>query len=295
MIINLDNLTKLTINPFPIIAESLDSKIEQNKHTIGMSEIGYCKKKIILRHIHNKYDPTTMRTLAGTIVHKLIEYKPTRTKIVDHINKQLNIDTFPLSQPEQEAEIDLGNGYKLRLHPDILTPHYVVEIKTTARPTRQWTKDVAPYHITQCNGYCGHYERKLGIILLINLNFFLSASKNWEYLLDKYTFTYPFTFDEKLYEQTLERSKNIAECIEYEIIDTYGDPELTWECAECNVIEECGRTVYKCQHTNQEGRKCNKVMCEYTDLLSRGFQEQPICENHSRRKDYFKWKYKVIE
>lgn len=257
----------------------VDFSIKRNE--IGASELGYGQKKIVIKKIYEIEEPSTMRMLAGKIGHSVVEYKPIRTKIVRHINTLLDIKGEPLSVVKKVDYDEVLPGKKIRMHPDILTPYYPIEIKFTAMPTNKWTREVAPYYRIQLNTYSGYYKRSIGILTIINLNIFLTASKNWDYIMNNLTFTLPFEHNQKQYLKTRELAKMLFDCIDKEEYDHLQCPIHSWECSRCvsEVREYCGKDVYSCQFYDEvKEKKHNKKMYEYPKELTGKFTDKPLCE-----------------
>ena len=105
----------------------------------------------------------------------------------------------------------------------------------------------------------------------------------------------PWRFDQKLYDETIERVINIFKHAEKEDYDVDG-PEMVWECGFCSIVvrEKCGRNEYMCKYP-----KCYKKMYEYPDSMTSKFKALPMCENHFRvnnpHSKYEKFKYEEYE
>ncbi len=288
----------LDVPIFRFINEELQVDFSSNPNEIGASELGYGQKKTVIKKIYEIEEPPTMRMLAGKIGHELIEYKPVRTKIVNHINGLLGIERKPISRTKTVAYNEVLPGKKIRLHADITTPDYPIEIKFTAQPMKRWTREVAPYHRIQLNMYSGYYKREMGVLMMINLNVFLTSSKNWDYIMNNLTFTLPFNHHQKQYLKSIELAKKLFRHIDNEDFKSLPCSLHSWECKRCikEVREICGKERYTCQDYNVEKeKKHGKEIFDYPEKLTDKFLKSPLCEDcfsriypHSK---YVKYKY----
>ena len=287
----------LQINPFIPMATHLSNDIDTSPNKIGTSDLHYCPRKTVIKKLYDIHEPLNMRMLFGTIIHKLVEYKPVRTEIVDYINKKLGIKGNPLSIVEKEKELEVLPGYFFRFHSDIASPHYIVETKTTARPQRQWTKDVAIQHTLQLNDYVCKFKKEFGILLMINQYAFLSGSKNWDYIVKNFTYTLKFEPDYKQYQNDLELVKILFEHVIEGTFEKLNGPCYSWECNSCyhEIMKKCGKELYKCQARKVNGDKCYKKMVEYPHELTGKFTDNPLCElcfyDQFPKNKYLKYKY----
>jgi len=289
----------LDIPIFQYVNETMQVNFSISRDEIGASELGYGQKKIVIEHTYEIKKPSDMRMLAGKIGHSLIEYKPIRTKIVKAINDQLGIKGEPKSIVQKAVHLEILPGKTLRLHPDILTPYYPIEEKWTAQPVRKWTRDAAPYYVNQLNMYSGFYKMELGILLVVNLNVFLSASKDFKYIMNNYIFILPFEHNNDQYRESLALTEKLFNHIDNEDFESLPCPIHSWECTWClkEVREICGKERYTCQfYDPTKGKKHGKAMFEYPKELTGKFTDTPLCEDCFQglnpRSSYEKFKYK---
>ena len=269
----------LRIDVFRYINQEFQTDFRVDKNVLGASDIFYGQKKLVYEKVNEIIKPPSMKQLFGTIMHKIVEYKPIRTKIVEYLNNQFGINGDPLSKAEIEEYYEILPNQFLRLHPDIYTPHYIIELKGTTINLRSWTREVAINHVQQLLTYCAHYKKGIGILLMINLNAFLTQSYNFDYVLDNYCYALQFKPNYTVFQDTLELIKFLFECINNE---DYSNkklvcPMFSWECKECvksnyPIQEICGREVYKCQECKK------KTFIELPQDLTKEFKEHPICE-----------------
>lgn len=273
-----------------------------DKDVIG-SGLYYGQKALVIKKIYEIEEPATMRQLFGKVIHQLVEYKPVRTEIVKFINKKYGIDEEPVSETLDEKYTNITKTQKFREHPDIKTPHYIAETKTTAMGVRNWTRESAVQWVKQLNHYVCSYKKEFGVLVVINMNAFLSASKDWDRIMNDYCYTLRFEPNYEQYEKDLELAEKLFQHITEKEYQTLPCPVSDWECGSCyhEIREKCGKEVYKCQalKTGKSGKqyKCGKELFEYPDKLTAKFKETPGCEKCFKKESphakYEKYKYKV--
>lgn len=292
----------INVNPFIYMNQAFQAKFRTDRNVLGFSDIFYGQKKIVIKKIFEIETPPNMSMLSGTITHELIEHKPVRTKIVDFINKKYGIKGEPVSDIKTEKYKEILPGQMLRIHADILTPHYVIEEKTTVMPVRQWSREVVIQYLQQLNGYVCEYERKFGVLLMVNKNFFTYKGNDWDYLMNNYCYCLKFEPDIEAYKYALKLTKMLFECITKEEYQHLPCPVAgSWECNYCyhEVMEKCGKEVFKCQVKKERGNKmvkCYNKMVEYSKKLTDAFIDNVQCEacfeKHNPRSKYIKFKYR---
>lgn len=283
--------------------EALQGTFKDIPNSIGLTRALYCKRKGVIGKIYGIKDPLNMKMLTGTIIHRLIEAKSVRTKIVQEINKQLQIKSLPESKTELKDLMELDEG-KVRIIPDIWTPNYVIEIKTTAIPISQWIKEegTSIENLTQLNEYAGYYGHKFGILLMINKQFFNSGSANFKMFWDKYCYAIPFEYNEDMSISLKENANSILKSIKDEKWDHLEGAKHSWECKYCNkeIREMCGKEKYNCNCSSHRSVKTKyKALYEFSELLTERFTDDPMCElcfdATAHRISYHKYKYGVDE
>ena len=283
----------LRLNPFILMNQALQVDFRTDKDVIGSSELHYGQKKLIIKKVFEIEEPATMRMLFGKVIHQLVEYKPVRTEIVKFINKKYGIDEEPESEAEGEKYIKITKTQKFRMHPDIITPHYIIEIKTTAMGVRNWTRESSVQWVKQLNDYVCSYKKEFGVLLVINMNAFLSASKDWDRIMNDYCYTLKFEPDHIQYDKDLELVEKLFQHIDKKEYNTLPCPEAEWECKYCyhETREKCGKEVYTCQMCKR------KKIYEYPHFLTAKFKETPGCEKCFKKESphakYEKYKYEV--
>jgi len=290
-----DILEDFDVNVFKLMNEALDSGIELKEDVVGSSEIAYCMKKLLLqRELGSNFDGNN-KTLFGQIFEEVL-YKPeVLTKLICYINDKIELEDIQVIQPQREGEIEVKGG-KIRLHPDIWTDKYIVEVKTTGIYTKYWDRTLAPYQLNQLNTYLGHWGIELGFMLKINLRAFLSQIDDtqkfyWDKLWENYGYLIPVEFDPEMYQLTIERAEELFRRFEAKDFQCDG-PEFGWECKHCqeHIREACGKSMYKCKYCGR------KKMWEYPSGLTEGFTANPICEACFHkvfpRYKYSKFKYR---
>ena len=289
----------LDVNIFQYMNEAFQVDFRTDRNVIGCSDLHYGQKKVVIEKIHNIKSPSSMRQLFGKIIHELIEYKPIRTKIVRDINKEYGIKCKPVSKVKDERLKEILPEQFLRFHPDTRTPHYIIEEKTHAMPVRNWKRETALQHVLQLNDYVCEYKVGFGILLVINMNAFLSGSKSWEYILNTFSYTIRFEPNYNQFKKDLNLTKYLFECINEEVYDHLPCPVAgDWECANCikKTREYCGKERYTCQdYSVEKEKKHGYEMFDYPNELTGKFTDSPLCETCFQRiyphSTYEKWKY----
>lgn len=272
----------IDVNILEILNTQLDSHIDDSKNVLGFSDAPYCLRKLVLKKLHNIKTKSNNKMLFGKIYEEIL-YRPEVLRAIrDKINSQLGITKKQAMIPRMEDMWEFIPGHFIRLHPDIFSIFYIIEVKTTFIYVKYWTKDLLSYQVAQLNGYLGYYKQQLGFIHKINGQVFQSgikqSEKYWEKLWLDYGYFLPIQFNKELYEDTLKRIKFTFECIENKKIPQV-DCEFDWECRYCPVLKECGKSEVKCRNRNKMGKLCQNKMYEWEECLSDKFIENPICKN----------------
>ncbi|MDH3324095.1 MAG: hypothetical protein OEL89_00490 [Candidatus Peregrinibacteria bacterium] len=287
------------VNIIEIMKDCLEEDFKKDKNVVGASEVPFCIRKTVLRKLHGKDVETTPKMLFGKIFETVLYLPHVLSSLICHVNHQLGLKVKEMEiQSQAKGHFELKPGKYLRMHPDIYTSHYIIEVKTSFTPLKIWSHELIPYHAAQLNTYMGYWNVPFGFILMVNEGIFKAQDKdnNWNTFWKKYCYFVPVTFDLKLYQDTLLRALTVFDCIEQEICEI-DCPEFEWECKYCNVLEECGKEVIKCEFRDQFNKKCGKKMYEWRECLTPEFVETPACRNcHENklksRKDYEKFKHK---
>lgn len=186
----------LDINFLYCLFQGLKADIDDSKNRLGFSSHQYCKRKVILSKILGKNFEGNVKTCGGDMYQHTIEYPKVLELLKKRFSEKFGIKTPYALLPRQEAEWEILPDRFIRIHPDLLSVHYVVEIKTTSLPVDIWKKELASYQMAQLNGYCGYYKQPRGILHAMDVRVFLSNSKKkgedyWKFLWNKYEHNIP--------------------------------------------------------------------------------------------------------
>jgi hypothetical protein len=297
------NFKNFNPNLIPSIAKGYEEEFSKNPNIVGSSEIPMGLRATIIKKRNGLTLGPQMDLLSGKMTHRTLQKSKVMGLITKEINKTLgymeieangkrfielqngNYMEF-ITEKEKFLLVEIESGKFLRMHLDIATSLYTIEIKTTAEPMKMWG-DLAPYQLQQLNTYMRFNHNTFGFLLKCDLNFYKSKSKKWAYVWKHYFFLYPFNFNQELFEFTLNRLKNYFNYLDYEDnLYNIPCPEFLFECKnECQ--EYCPNPIEKvkmdsndtCHHCGKEiragttGIMRNDRMYHYTDGHRNQFKE----------------------
>ncbi|HDI02728.1 MAG TPA: hypothetical protein ENF95_01180 [Candidatus Aenigmarchaeota archaeon] len=231
-----------------------------------------------------------MRLLAGKMTHRSLQKKAVMERVCRDINKELGYETrrayghvfvrvesgnfVPFTvEKEKFMMIQVLPGKYIRMHSDISTTLYTIEIKTTTLPLKFWKETVAPYHIMQLNTYMGFSHHRFGFLWKVDLNFYKSESRRWSYIWNNYFRLYPVMFNQALFNYTLERARDYFKYTELENPGEIPCPEFPeFECNnECR--EYCPNPIDKVKvDVTEVCEHCKKEIYPGTQMLIRNDQ-----------------------
>lgn len=301
---NRTNFDDFEVNLIPSIVEKYNKKFPKDKNIIGVSDLPYGMRKVVIKKCYSIETQITMKMVAGHILEEIFQSEPTLTSIIKKINDKLpysfkytkdNIfyeldnGNYGLQKviPELEKKIEILPKKFLRAHPDIYTSLYAIEIKYTGLQYKEFIKEeyldrIVHFQI-QLNTYLGLYGLKFGFILIINAGIWSTTSKSFDFIWNNYCRLVPIEFNKELFDITIERAKEIFGCIEKEDFVSPSCPEFLWECDKkyCPVRDDCpikiekkSFEVYKtCEYCGEEirpGLVClirNEKIWHYRDKI----------------------------
>jgi len=289
---------EIHFNPSPLgdIAKTNEATFRVGKHTIGASDSGMGKKKIILEKILGIKKQQNMTMLAGWIIHNFFEEDERRQILVDYINKEENYEVINIRdlqfialenenymelehEAESEMYVGLEDDYEIRLHPDSQAKNlYCIEFKYTGLQYKEFLKDEYVNRIThyfiQVNMYLGFYHLPFCYLIIINKGIFTSTSKNWDFVWKNYVRVFKVYFDDKVFHATIRRIQDIAKKIEKEEYKGVECPEILWECDPkwCHVRNDCDNPITKVDGSDVyvECFHCKEKIKPTTPYLERG-------------------------
>ena len=284
------------INLIPALIQGYKEDFNNNLNIIG-SEIAFGMRSNIIIKKHNLNLSFKNELLAGKILHRGFQKKEAIYEITKEINKQLGYNEkeingfrfiklknnnyqlfealseyqYKKKYPKNEY-IEVFPNKFFRMHPDIWTSLYCIELKTTSLPKKMW-KDIAPYYIMQLNSYLGFHNHKFGFLLRCDLGFtgldfsrtgfFKSKSTKSGYLWNNYFLLYPHYFNEKLFQITLNRismffkyiknHENLRDipCPEFPEFECEGkckkycpNPITKVKMEKNDICSHCGKTIF---------------------------------------------------
>jgi hypothetical protein len=257
------------MNLLRLLTNALDSGIESGRNILGGSDLPKCAGKVIISKIYDIKVYLNNKMLFGMMYEEVL-YKPiVLTKFLSYMMRHLELE-----EGESLTEVDTKKGelwevfpeeypdHFIRLHPDVYTNLFTVEIKTTAMYAAKFSKDLAPYYVMQENFYMGYYKQHIGFLHKLNFRAFLATLPMeeiyWERLWDEYAYFVPIFFDEVLYNLSLLRAKFLFHHIDIEDWDV-PRPELTWECNYCDdfVRKKCGNPISSLKLEKERYEDCS--------------------------------------
>lgn len=267
-----------TLNLMEAINEGYKEHFLQSKNILGVSEAPFGKRSNVITKRENLELEGLMKMLSGKMTHRSIQKSKVMLLITKQINKALGYNEIEYNgkryiklengtfiefktQKEKEQYIEIFPKQFLRLHSDIYTTFYTIEIKTTSMPMKLWG-ELAAYNLQQLNTYLGFNHHSFGFLLKMDINFYKSQSTNWNYIWNNYFLLYPFLFDKSLFEYTINRVKDFFNYMNNNTpIEEIPCPEFIFECSgECknfcpNPIEKT-KVDYNevCEYCKQEIR-----------------------------------------
>lgn len=267
------------VNIFEVINDNMKADIPEAVNIIGSSDVTMGMRKNMIKSFLGVGFNGNAKTLFGVMFEAILHRPEVLQSIITHINEQCDVEVSMAIDSEREDFLEIFKGYFLRMHPDIWTSEYTIEVKTTSVYTKEWSQDLTPYHVNQLNTYLGYHKQQWGFLLKINTRAFISGINDrqanyWGKVWANYGYIIPVEFNQDMYNATIDRAREyFSRIIEKDI--NVACPEFSWECKKCNplVREKCGKVAIKC-------RECNKkVMWEWLDCLNHEFIESPVCRS----------------
>ena len=294
------------IDIFQILADTYNTEFDRHtkKNIIGWSDLPYGMRKIALRKIHGKPGESNMKTLMGQLMNHVLQNPPALQRVVQEILKTTDIKPRQIRVvPEEELHyeingeqfVDVKNAKIIEGHIDTYTDIFSWELKTTWNLSKYWSKEMAPHHAIQLNGYLGSKKQEWGVVTCINMRAFMNTFKSFQESSEKWTYNLPVHFNSRQFDLTVKKATLIFKEIDNNTANLEC-PVYDWECKLCNVREECGKEEIRCTFVDKKGDQCKKVMMEWFDCLTDEFKDKPICQHcyetkTLKRKPYSDMKY----
>jgi len=224
---------------------------------LGASDIPYCVRKNILKKLNDIKTILNNKMMFGKLYEEVLYKRNVLKQLMLYLINQL--DAFPKQiDTKKEDYWEVKPGYKIRMHPDIYTSLYTIEIKTTSAYKSSWTQKLAPYQVAQSNFYCGYYKHPMSFLHKINIRAFINTFESWDKLWGDYGYFQPIYFDNSFYKLCVERALFVFDGIENKESYVAG-PEMMWECDTCEVKHLCKNPIKKeyieieekCSHCKQ--------------------------------------------
>ena len=270
------------VNLINAIYNGYQEHFSNNPNIVGSSEIPFGMRKIVINKRNQLQLEFNNKLLAGKMFHYSLQKPGVMYFITKEINTALGYSEREING-KRYIELENGNfmgfevesetasmteiipGYFFRMHQDIHTTLYTIEIKTTNLPRSLW-KDLAIYHILQLNSYMGFNHQKFGFLLKIDLGstkederytphggFYNSSSTKFNFIWNKYFMLYPHEFNEALFDYTIKKLKSVFTCLKLETKEELIPcPEHIFECDDA-CKDYCPNPI-------------NKVKMEDTDI-----------------------------
>jgi len=310
------DLSELNLNLMPAIVEGYKATFSTAGNIVGASDIPYGMRRIVIsKRLALELDWDN-KLLSGSMIHRALQKKKVLQCISVLINAKLgyttkvinnktyikhNEENYTLFNIEKEKEryIEIMEGYYFRLHTDIHSTHWDIEIKTTGKQKKMWG-DVAPYHLLQLNANMGFNHNKIGWLWLIDRGatkederypshggVFNSVATKYDNVWNKYHYLYPHEFDQELFDFTIMKLKDVFTCLKENIpSENIRCPEFVFEC-DNKCKETCPNPIEKvkmddndtCVHCKEiiemgtYGIIRNDKMYHYTDVKGHPYED----------------------
>ena len=262
------NFDSFEVNLLPSLVKAYEKDFHKGKNIIGASSLPYGMRKVVIKKCYNIKTQPTMKMIAGHIIEEIFQKEPMLSYMIKKINSQLSDYSFKYVNDTNFYKLKNGNyglqkvtpelgkmieilDFFLRTHPDIYTSLYAIEIKYTGLNYKEFIKEeyldrIIHYQI-QLNTYLGIYGLKFGFLLIILAGIWSTSSKNLNFVWNNYCKLIPFEFNQELFNQTIERAKEIYSYIKTEDFISPSCPEFLWECDKkyCPVRDDCPIKIEK--------------------------------------------------
>lgn len=268
------------------VVDAYNNRFPNNPNTIGASELPYGLRKNVIKTRFNLEEPLNMRMLGGSLNHNVFQKKKVMENLVGIINEAMGYETIEINgnryihlannnwkqftvEKETYGSLEVLPNKYIRMHSDIKTSFYTIEIKFTSMPKKMWASELAVYHQMQLNTYLGYNRHDWGILLRGDLGFLKSASTKWSYIWNNYFVLYPVMFDRDLFKYTINKAKQYFNYLENENdISKIPCPEHIFSCDGCIAGEKCPNPIIKvdmdyveeCYHCKQAIRPGEKAI-----------------------------------
>ena len=229
--VEIENLN-INVNIFEILKDAFEEHFNRRTNKLGCSEIPFCARKTIISRLYKIPITTNMKMLHGKIHHSIIQEPKVLERIISSICEQLHITEPVKVIKEKVISFEILEGKFLEGHIDVDTTYFIIEIKTTSVPLKYWSTSIAPFHYIQSNNYLGIEKKEFGFILHINLHAYQSVIIDLNEVWQKYACFIPITFDQEIFDLTMDKAKTMFLLMEEESFDIAG-PEFEWECKTC--------------------------------------------------------------
>ena len=236
-------------NVLSCLRDSLDSGIESGRNIVGGSQLALGYRKNVLMNLNPEVKVVVNNKMLWGMMYEALLYE--RSNLKAFIIKLNDILGLPLPSEVDTKKAEMWEafpkelpGYFIRMHPDIYTNQYTVEIKTTGVQMKFWSTKLAPYQVCQENFYMGYYKQSVGFLHKLNIRAFINKFNTMEELWDKWGYFKEVYFDKEFFDLALVRAKFMFQSIEAENI-YIPCPEEIWECSTCDVIDKCKNPITK--------------------------------------------------
>jgi len=279
-----------SLNLMPAIVEGYKADFSTAENVVGASSIAYGLRSIVISKRESLELAWKNTLLAGSMMHYSLQKEKvlqciatlvneglgyTMKEINGKIFRKLDNKNYTLFNIEAEKEryIEILEGYYFRMHTDIHSTYWDIEIKTTGMPKSMW-KEAAPYHLLQLNVNMGFNHNKLGFLWLIDRGatkwqgeyeshggFYNSSSKTNKYLWVHYHMLYPHEFDQGLFTFTIAKLKRVFIALRDNTdVKELKCPEFVFECKD-DCKDYCPNPIQKVKmDENDECIHCKEVI-----------------------------------
>ena len=248
--IKIEEQEQFDLNVLKVLFKSLNAGIETGPNILGASGIPFCKRTNIIGALFGIQINSNNKMLFGQIYEFVLHQPRILKALIYKLHSTYKFDGKITVLDTKKSDMwEISEGHFIRLHPDIYTNLYSIEVKTTGMYVRDWVKELAPYQFAQLNTYLGYYKQPVGFLHKLNIRAFLATIKYtefyWDILWDKYGYFLEATFDKEVFELTIERAHDTFECIDNKRWKDIPGPEMPWECKSCDpeIKKICGHPI----------------------------------------------------
>ena len=113
------NFDNFEVNLIPAIVEKYNKKFSNAKNIIGVSDLPYGMRKVVIKKCYDIKTQTTMRMIAGHILEEIFQSEPTLSLMIKRINSQLEEYSFKYTKDNIFYKLKNGNYGLQKVTPEL--------------------------------------------------------------------------------------------------------------------------------------------------------------------------------